>query len=254
MSKANMWFVPGEGIAREVITADIQRYLGPDALVKPGVGNAGEYEGRPGYWITAYRTLTSAMIQDLKLDSGRWQEEQQGRLQSGRGGSPYTRDHKVSRQPDTSLVAQYQDSRTHAARQHWGPSAPYAQTEREQPPPPQPATQRPYGTSNPYSSGSEPGYTSTPNPSSTYVSPPYSAPQAPNYTPRTAPDPYAQSRETAGYRPQNAYAYQQQAPQEPFRATPATSYSQPSNVAQPGYYLASDGREYPLNPGPRRTT
>lgn len=37
------WFQPGEGIAREVITADIQRYLGPDALVKPGVGSA-EYE------------------------------------------------------------------------------------------------------------------------------------------------------------------------------------------------------------------
>lgn len=32
------WFQPGEGIAREVITADIQRYLGPDALVKPGIG------------------------------------------------------------------------------------------------------------------------------------------------------------------------------------------------------------------------
>lgn len=37
------WFQPGEGIAREVITADIQRYLGPDALVKPGIGT-GEFE------------------------------------------------------------------------------------------------------------------------------------------------------------------------------------------------------------------
>lgn len=37
------WFQPGDGIAREVITADIQRYLGPDALVKPGIGT-GEYE------------------------------------------------------------------------------------------------------------------------------------------------------------------------------------------------------------------
>jgi len=37
------WFQPGEGIAREVITADIQRYLGPDALVRPGEGT-GEYE------------------------------------------------------------------------------------------------------------------------------------------------------------------------------------------------------------------
>ena len=75
MSRANQWFVPGDGIAREVITADIQRYLGPDALVRPGVGT-GEYQvrltsthlhtprltceqGLSGYWITAYRTLTS---------------------------------------------------------------------------------------------------------------------------------------------------------------------------------------------------
>jgi hypothetical protein len=42
-SRSNYWFVPGDGIAREVITADIQRYLGPDALVKPGAGT-GEYE------------------------------------------------------------------------------------------------------------------------------------------------------------------------------------------------------------------
>jgi hypothetical protein len=45
MSRANQWFVAGDGIAREVITADIQRYLGPDALVRPGVGT-GEYQVR----------------------------------------------------------------------------------------------------------------------------------------------------------------------------------------------------------------
>ena len=45
MSRSNQWFVPGEGIAREVITADIQRYLGPDALVRPGAGT-GDYEVR----------------------------------------------------------------------------------------------------------------------------------------------------------------------------------------------------------------
>jgi hypothetical protein len=78
MSRANQWFVPGDGIAREVITADIQRYLGPDALVRPGVGT-GEYQvrstsptprtnilthtqGQGGYWITAYRTLTSVSV------------------------------------------------------------------------------------------------------------------------------------------------------------------------------------------------
>ncbi|EKG15005.1 hypothetical protein MPH_07789, partial [Macrophomina phaseolina MS6] len=93
------WFQPGEGIAREVITADIQRYLGPDALVKPGIGS-GEFEGVEGYWITAYRTLTSQMVQDLKLDSQRWRAEvQQGRVA-------------------------YQDSRTHQSRQYYGPTTP----------------------------------------------------------------------------------------------------------------------------------
>jgi hypothetical protein len=101
MSRANQWFVPGKGIAREVITADIQRYLGPDALVRPGIGTGG-YEAVSGYWITAYRTLTSQMIQDLMMDSQRWQQE---------------------RQPGESSDA-YQDSLTHAARQHWGPSKP----------------------------------------------------------------------------------------------------------------------------------
>jgi hypothetical protein len=42
-TRQNQWFQPGEGIAREVITADIQRYLGNDALVRPGEGT-GDYE------------------------------------------------------------------------------------------------------------------------------------------------------------------------------------------------------------------
>ncbi|KAF2086352.1 hypothetical protein K490DRAFT_66905 [Saccharata proteae CBS 121410] len=111
------WFQPGDGIAREVITADIQRYLGPDALVRPGSGT-GEYEGVDGYWITAYRTLTSQMVQDLKLDSQRWRAE----VQQGRG-SPLARDAKLSSKPDKVVVA-YQDSRTHQSRQYYGPSTP----------------------------------------------------------------------------------------------------------------------------------
>lgn len=35
---ARQWFVPGDGIDRHVISADIQRYLGNDATVRPGVG------------------------------------------------------------------------------------------------------------------------------------------------------------------------------------------------------------------------
>ena len=37
------WWIPAEGIAREVIQADISRYLGPDAIVRPG-GGTGENE------------------------------------------------------------------------------------------------------------------------------------------------------------------------------------------------------------------
>ena len=124
MSRTGEWFVVGEGIAREVITADIQRYLGSDALVKPGLGT-GEDEGRPGYWIIAYRTLTAQMIQDLKLDTTRWQQEQECQ-EAGCGGSSYMHKlQKVSRHPDEPLVA-YQDSRTHAVRQHWGPTEKHA--------------------------------------------------------------------------------------------------------------------------------
>ena len=37
--RQNEYFVPGEGISREVIQADICRYLGNDALVRPGLHN-----------------------------------------------------------------------------------------------------------------------------------------------------------------------------------------------------------------------
>jgi uncharacterized Zn-finger protein len=67
----NDYFLPGEGIDREVITADICRYLGPDALVRPylhqDVSSPNSFDpamlslkqGRHGYLITAYRALTS---------------------------------------------------------------------------------------------------------------------------------------------------------------------------------------------------
>jgi hypothetical protein len=109
--------MPGDGIAREVITCDISRHLGPDALVRPGLGTGG-YAGQSGYWITAYRALSSQMIQDLKLDSQRWQQER-SRPEAGRSGrtNPFGESNIARSLP-------YQDSRTHAARQHWGPTKP----------------------------------------------------------------------------------------------------------------------------------
>lgn len=40
-TRLNEYFIPGDGISREVIQADICRYLGNDALVKPGTHNVG---------------------------------------------------------------------------------------------------------------------------------------------------------------------------------------------------------------------
>ena len=55
---AHEWFVPGDGIDRDVISANIQKYLGNDATSRPGVGT-GENAGIRGYWIKAYRNLTN---------------------------------------------------------------------------------------------------------------------------------------------------------------------------------------------------
>ncbi|EDU41471.1 conserved hypothetical protein [Pyrenophora tritici-repentis Pt-1C-BFP] len=199
MSRANQWFVPGDGIAREVITADIQRYLGPDALVRPGTGT-GEYQGQPGYWITAYRTLTSQMIQDLKMDSQRWQQERQPG-ETGRG------------------VA-YQDSRTHAARQHWGPTKPYEHG-------------APHAAADPYDQ--PPRQSSTSSRATTYSSSGYAS-SDPHYT--TTPTTYGASH--PGY--QAASAAPRTQPADPY----SSSYQQPS------------GREYPAQAGyssyPAQTT
>lgn len=81
--RQNEYFVPRDGIDREVITADICRYLGNDALVRPGT-----YENTQGYFITAYRNLTSAMIEDLKADSARWELERRAQQSSNNRPGP----------------------------------------------------------------------------------------------------------------------------------------------------------------------
>lgn len=54
-SRPNDYFLPGEDINREVIQADICRYLGSDATVRPYT----HQDGRQGYLIRAYRALTT---------------------------------------------------------------------------------------------------------------------------------------------------------------------------------------------------
>lgn len=130
MSRAHQWFVLADGIAHEVITADITRYLGPDALVRPGKGT-GEHTGQDGYWIIAYRNLTSQMIQDLKMDSLRWQQERGLEIRQPRdslSSLSNSMSDQIRYDNIVTFPASYQDSRTHAARQHWGPTKPYTST------------------------------------------------------------------------------------------------------------------------------
>jgi hypothetical protein len=229
--RQNQWFVPGDGIAREVITADIQRYLGPDALVKPGSGT-GDQEGVPGYWITAYRTLTTQMIQDLKLDSQRW------RAESGR-------------------VA-YKDSRTHESRQYYGPSqtasAPVEYPQSHEPPPRQPTAygQPPsnYPTSEHYTHVPQAQYQSSQSVYGQYSTPrnPQVSPYG-HYSQQPQREPTYQSASDAY---QYGYGQQQQPASEPPRQPPV--YSSAPSTARPGYYIASDGREYPLSAQPQPQT
>ncbi|KAK3905522.1 hypothetical protein C8A05DRAFT_41528 [Staphylotrichum tortipilum] len=114
-ARQNEYFVPRDGIDREVISSDICRYLGRDALVRPGTYES--QDGRPiqGYYITAYRNLTSAMIQDLKADSARWEQERRAasRLASaGPGGTAH------SSQPNDIFVRR--DSNSPAGREIGG--------------------------------------------------------------------------------------------------------------------------------------
>jgi hypothetical protein len=62
-TRQNDYFVPQDGIDREVITADIARYLGSDALVRPGT-----YEVYPSSLCILARMLI-ARFRTLKLDN-----------------------------------------------------------------------------------------------------------------------------------------------------------------------------------------
>ncbi|CAO2654797.1 Nn.00g115300.m01.CDS01 [Neocucurbitaria sp. VM-36] len=218
--RSNQWWIPGEGISRAVIAADIQRYLGPDALVRPGIGT-GENEGQPGYWITAYRTLTTQMIQDLKMDSQRWEQEKgRGQTEGNKPSRSYAPG--KSSVSDSDLVGKFEyDSRIHQARQHWGPTQAY---------------NSPVELSRPYSGVSP--FTGLP-PSDAYEDP---------YQNRTA-DPYGR------YQPYAAQVPQYASPPASSSYTTtgsAIATSHPSSGAsrypssyQPGYYPSPYESTYP---------
>ncbi|KAE9982502.1 hypothetical protein BLS_005933 [Venturia inaequalis] len=245
------WWIPSAGIRRDVIVADIQRYLGQDALVKPGNcprAISVENEGQPGYLISAYRNLTSEMVQDLRTDSANFER-------SGARGN-------------------YQESQVHQSRQYWGPTGAETQAAAAPPQPAAPAyapsAQQRYP---PQASAAAPSqhYATT---SAAYDSYPAqtayhhnSAPSAFSASPAgsDASRNYTYGSSTASSAP----AYQQPAgrPADPRQADPTPRYAptsqqyaqptassthhttaaQSSGGVPPGYYLASDGRYYPVS-------
>ncbi|KAI8627019.1 hypothetical protein F5Y19DRAFT_487296 [Xylariaceae sp. FL1651] len=123
-TRQNEYFVPRDGIDREVITADICRYLGNDALVRPGNYEHPE-NGQiiQGYFINAYRNLTSAMIQDLKADSARWdQERRQQSVNRNSAGGGIIASNGVYIRHSNSPPVQYRNSDIHQSRQYYGPT------------------------------------------------------------------------------------------------------------------------------------
>ncbi|EEP78896.1 predicted protein [Uncinocarpus reesii 1704] len=217
--RQNEYFIEKDGISREVIQADICRYLGNDALVKPGV-----HQGRPGYFIRAYRNLTSEMIADLKADSARWEAETSRRAERGHPrGKCYPPAHMLQR--PNSVSASYNSSAIHESRQQ----ATYAPATTSQP------YMDPYGSSqNAYPpQPNAPGYPQTFSQPSGYPSDPATYGTNPNaYAPGQSSAPVvttAEMQPSYTYTPGNAYPY-------------ADSRAAPRYTGQ-GY--ENDGPEYP---------
>ncbi|TAQ83193.1 hypothetical protein B7494_g8483, partial [Chlorociboria aeruginascens] len=122
-NRTNEYFVPKEGIDREVITADICRYLGNDALVRPGIyENPQTRERQEGYFITAYRNLTTAMISDLKQDSARWDAERRQTQRGNQQSGIFSQDSNGLVRISNTPIVGYTHSSTHQSRQYYGPT------------------------------------------------------------------------------------------------------------------------------------
>ncbi|CAG8948901.1 hypothetical protein HYFRA_00002026 [Hymenoscyphus fraxineus] len=155
--RTNEYFVPKDGIDREVITADICRYLGNDALVRPGnYENPQTRQIQAGYFINAYRNLTTAMISDLKADSERWDAERRA-TRNPSNGIPLDANGMV-RKSNTPVV-EYRASTTHQSRQYYGPTetTPSSYQSQQPQPPPQDMYNSGYPSASAYNQPA-PGY------------------------------------------------------------------------------------------------
>ncbi|KAK4143565.1 uncharacterized protein C8A04DRAFT_12244 [Dichotomopilus funicola] len=228
-ARQNDYFVPRDGIDREVITSDICRYLGNDALVRPGTYESPDGRVTQGYYITAYRNLTSAMIQDLKADSARWEQERRAASRSAGGGAGGSRE-----QPRGQDYNSWKRQRE-------------AQYDAQ------------YGSAMDIDYAPPPGSSSTP----VYTGQQYSGPPPANYPPANYP---AQAHPAAApqYQTQPTYAYPPNPPPTQYSPQPQTSgdrypgippppiagtYAQDAFVQGSNYQVTGAGY---ANPGPNR--
>jgi hypothetical protein len=202
----NEYFLEREGISREVIQADICRYLGNDALVRTGT-----HQGRQGYFIRAYRNLTSEMITDLKTDSTRWETEATRRELQGFPRGRYVQELNIL--PNSNIVlASYDSSAIHESRQLSGPTSHPVYSGPPQQQQQQLQQQQQYGDT--YSAAS--AYSAVPTTAGypgqyqtsyapTGQGPAYTSSQAPGYPAATTSEPPAASYMYAGanYPPYN---------------------------------------------------
>lgn len=200
--RQNEYFLEKDGISREVIQADICRYLGNDALVKPG-----NHQGRPGYFIRAYRNLTSEMIADLKADSARWEADVARRAEKGYPRAHYNSSsiHETRQQatypPATQAYDPYSNQPSNAYPSQQNPTGYAPQYGNQQGG--YPTDQTGYGnTMNPYAQqGQSPPPVTTSEMQSSYTHAPgnayaYADPRA--SAPRYAGQPYENDQDYSG--------------------------------------------------------
>ncbi|KAJ2901852.1 hypothetical protein MKZ38_001331 [Zalerion maritima] len=238
ISRQNEYFVPRDGIDREVITADICRYLGNDALVRPGTyDNQGTGQVIQGYFINAYRNLTTAMIEDLKEASRQWAQERtrvSGGIQNYSNG--YVR---RSNSPPA-----YRHSETHQRQQGGGGPAPVVDPSYGNPGQPQydpryaqPPTQvYPGGYGQPQYPGGQAGNYPYPQPKQPAARSPPPRPD-PQYT---APQGYEQPYQAGGNLiPRNQYPDPQR---DRYGGAPGYPQASVPQQQQPGYVTAPQGQ------------
>ncbi|KAI7194623.1 hypothetical protein KC363_g2038 [Hortaea werneckii] len=241
---ARQWFVPGDGIDRHVISADIQRYLGNDATVRPGVGT-GQDEGIHGYWIKAYRNLTSAMIADLRADSARWRQEQ--RMTGTRGSnSPVMVDMSGFTVPD-NFIEPYVGSSTYQASTAGRPpprSGDSPSVDGPYGPPPSrgermPASRMPVAERIPVADRMDIDSSSAPQPGRRYGHPDRGYPSDSRPYPAESRSPYqAEPPMSASFgRTPVTTAYAQDSRYAPSYPTPSNDGAPPGYVRQGNYYV-----------------